>query len=290
MRSIGFGDEVDIRPRQRRVPVVREQHPLAAHHVIGDALVTQLRVGDVRVELAAPQSHRRAKELRRHHEAAGEQLAVQEDAQPVGLAHDGERVEEGLLGRAVGPVRLGQYIGGAALVHVDMGGGLGDLRHELDGARPGAHDSYPKAVEIDAVVPAGRVPRRAGEIVAPGDVGQGGPVELTDSGDHGSCLDRVAIIQGQVPHGVALVELGGCDASAETNVRAEPALGGQRVQVAQDLLLRREAAAPPPRPERERVEVRRHVAGEPGVGVVAPGPAEFGCPVDDEEVRRCPLP
>ena len=166
------GDELNVRPGQRRVPVVREQHPLAAHHVVGDALAPQLRVGD-RPELAAPQLHRRGEQFLRQDEAAGEQLAVEEDAQPVGLAHHREPVEEVLLGLAIGPVELGQHIGGAALVHVDAAGGPGDLGHELDGARPCAHDRHLPAGEVDPVVPVAGVPRRAGEVVAARDVGQG---------------------------------------------------------------------------------------------------------------------
>ena len=70
----------------------------------------------------------------------------------------------------------------------------------------------------------------------------------------------------------------------------EPALGGHRAQVIQDLLPRREAAAPPARPERERVQVRRHVTGQAGVGVVPPGPPEVVAAVDDEEVVDARLP
>ena len=277
------GDELDVAAGQRGVPVVREQHPLAAHHVAGDALLAQPRVGD-HPELAAPQLHRRRQQLLRQHEAAREQLAVEEDAQPVGLAHRREPVEEVLLGIAIGPVELGQHIGRAALVHVDLGGGLGDLGHELDDARPGAHDRHPPAGEVDLVVPAGGVPRRAGEVVAARDVRKGGPAQLADGRHDGGRLQRGAILQGEIPYGAALVELGGRHAGAETEMGPEPALVGQRVQVRQDLLPRREAAAPAAWPERERVEVRRHVAGQAGVGVVPPGPAEVGCPVEHEEV------
>ena len=80
-------DQIDVRAGQRRIPVVGEQHPLAAHDVVGDTLGAQPRVGDLGVELAAPQLHRSREELGRQDEAAGEQLAVEEDAQPVRLAH-----------------------------------------------------------------------------------------------------------------------------------------------------------------------------------------------------------
>src|ERR1700730_15401860 len=126
--------------------------------------------------------------------------------------------------------------------------------------------------------------RGAGEIVAPHDVGAGRPVELPDGGDDGAGPERVAIVESEVPSGAALVELGGGDARTEPEVGADPAVRGQSAQVGQDLLPRREATAPAGRPERERVQVRRHVAGEARVGIVAPGPPEVVASVDDEEV------
>jgi len=156
-----------------------------------------------------PQLHRRGQEFLRHHEAAGEQLAVEEGAQPVGAAHRGDPVAQDLLGVAVGPVGLGQYVRGAALVDVDVRGVLGDLGHELDGARAGAHDGHPLAGEVDAVVPAGGVPRRAGEIVPARDIGKGGPAELAHGRYDRGGLQRAAVLQDEVPQRPALVELGG---------------------------------------------------------------------------------
>jgi len=134
------------------------------------------------------------------------------------------------------------------------------------------------------------VPPRPGEAVAPRDVGQGRPVELPDGRDHGGGLERAAVVEGEVPYRAALVELGGGDARAEAEVGAEPALLGHFVQVGEDLLPGREAAAPAARPERERVQVRRDVAGQARVGVVTPGPPEIAGPVEDEEVIDACLP
>ena len=168
--------------------------------------------------------------------------------------------------------------------HLHMGGDLGDLGHELDGAGPGAHDGGPLAGEVNPVIPLRGVPRRAAEVVPARDAGQGRPVELTDGGDDGVRAQPLAVVQGELPHRAALVELGGGDAGAQPQAGAQPVLGGQRLEVAQDLLLRRKAPAPAPRPGRERVQPGRHVAGGPGVGVVPPGPAQAVALVDDEEV------
>ena len=146
--------------------------------------------------------HRSREELGRQDEAAGEQLAVEEDAQPVRLAHHREPVVEGLLGLAIWPVGLGQYVRRGALVDVHAGGRLGDLGHELDRAGPGAHDGHAPAGQAGAVVPARRMPRGTGEVAAARDVRQGGPVELPD----GIRLDGVAGGEGDVPPGMALVE------------------------------------------------------------------------------------
>ena len=239
---------------------------------------------DLRAELAAPQLHRSREELGRQDEAAGQQFAVEEDAQPVGLAHHREPVVEGLLGLAVLPVGLGQHVRRGALVDVHVGGRLGDLRHELDRAGPGAHDGHTLAGEVGAVVPARGVPGGSGEIAAARDVRQGGPVELPDRGDHGTRLDGVAVAEGEVPQGTALVEPARGDARTEAQMRAETVLLGQVTQVGQDLPLRGEAAAPAPRPERKRVQVRGHVTGGTGIGVVPPGSPGPVALVDDEEV------
>src|SRR5262249_21167606 len=106
-------------------------------------------------ELAAPQLHGSGEELRREDESAREQLAVEEDPQPVGLAYCREPVEEYVLGMAIRPIGLGQHIGSAALVDVDMGGELGDLGHELDSARSRADNGHALAGQVDIVVPSG---------------------------------------------------------------------------------------------------------------------------------------
>jgi len=105
-----------------------------------------------------------------------------------------------------------------------------------------------------------------------------------DGGDDRAGLQRAAVLEGEPPHGAALVELGGGHARAEAQVRAELALIHQRAQVGQDLLPRREAAAPAPRPERERVQGRRHITAQARVGVVPPDPPEVITPVKDDEV------
>src|SRR5690606_41699381 len=60
-----------------------------------------------------------------------------------------------LFQRGEGFVRFGQHPRGRALVKVQMGRLRGDFRHKLDGARAGANDGNPFALQVDVVVPAG---------------------------------------------------------------------------------------------------------------------------------------
>jgi hypothetical protein len=128
------------------------------------------------------------------------------------------------------------------------------------------------------------VPRRTGEIGTARDVRNGRSAELAYGGDNGGCLKRVAVIELQLPHRPALIELGRGDARPEAQAWAEPALRDQRVQVGQDLFPGREPPAPARGPERERVQVRRDVAGKAWICVIPPDPPEFVSLVDDEEV------
>ena len=136
------------------------------------------------------------------------------------------------------------------------------------------------------MVPAGRMPRGAGEVVPAGDIGQDGRAELADGADHRGRLQGFAVAEGEGPQRLVLVELGVRDPGAQAQVRAQAVLGDQRAQVGQDLLARREAPGPAPGPERERVKQRRHVAGQAGIAVVAPGPAQVIGPVQDDEVLQ----
>ncbi len=163
----------------------------------------------------APELHWPGQKLRRQDKATGEQLAIEEDAQPVGLAHHGQPVKQGLLGVTVRPVGLGQHIRCAALVDVDVAGDLGDLGHELDRAGPGADDGHTPALQVDIMVPAGGMPRGAGKPVPAGDIGKGGAAELAHSADDRGRLQRAAIVKSEVPHRAALFEPGCHDPAAE---------------------------------------------------------------------------
>src|SRR5262249_2099801 len=127
-------------------------------------------------------------------------------------------------------------------------------------------------------------PRRAGEVIPAADAGHPGPVELAHGGDERVRLERGTAIERDVPAGRAVVEPRRCDTAPEADAVANPPLRGQLLQEAWGLRVPWKPAAGASWRERERVKVRRHVAGRTGVGVVAPGSAGLVARVDDQEV------
>src|SRR5215472_5422480 len=134
------------------------------------------------------------------------------------------------------------------------------------------------------MVPVGGVPGLACELVPAGDLRQRRPAELADRADQCSPLQRTAALQGQIPERVALVESGRRYSTAEPKMRAEIVLGHQGVQVRQDLGPRREAPTPAPGAIRERVQLRRYVARQSWIAIVAPDSAEVARAVKHDEV------
>ena len=80
------------------------------------------------------------------------------------------------------------------------------------------------------------------------------------------------------------------DVRVEADVAAQPVLVGDALEVVLDLRLERPHVRPVGlRLERERVHVRRDVAGAAGIGVVAPGAADVVGLLQDQEVDALPL-
>src|SRR5207244_9593870 len=88
-----------------------------------------------------------------------------------------------------------------------------------------------------------------------------------------------------------LVELAGRDLRVQAQMVTEPVLVRAVLEVLQDLFAARVPARPVVlRLERERVEVRGDVAGEAGVGVVAPHAPDPARPLKDRERVDARLP
>ena len=160
-----------------------------------------------------------------------------------------------------------------------------DLRHVLDGAGACSDGRDPFTRSRFRVIPARRVEPAAAESLSAGDIGDVGDIEHAHRGDDGVELSRDTVLGLELPAALGVRPPQGRDAGARDEVAAELIVGGDLLQVAEDLRLVGEGLAPS-RVQRERigVEVRWHIACGAGIGVVAPGAAEPLTAVEDREV------
>ena len=212
-------------------------------------------------------------------------LAAPVDPGPVGLLHQREVAEGQPLEAGVGPVAARDDVRRGALVDVEVRGHLRHLGDDLDRRGAGADDGDPLAAQVHVVVPAGRVEDLALEAVDAVDVGQPRLGEPAGAGDERGGGDLAAVGEPDPPVLLLLVPRGVLDGGAEAEPVEDAGPRGDLAQVGVDLGLGRERARPVRvGRERERVELARHVAGRPGVGVVAPGAADVVALLDHEEV------
>ena len=135
------------------------------------------------------------------------------------------------------------------------------------------------------MVPLGRVEGRALELLDPRDRRDRRAGELAAGGDQDVELVALAGVGDQRPAPRLVVEGRADRLDAEAQVRREPEVLAQSLEVVEDLRLGRVAARPVVAGrERERVEVRGHVAGGAGVGVGAPDAADGLAALEDREV------
>ena len=140
------------------------------------------------------------------------------------------------------------------------------------------------------MIPGRGVERRAREVLQPGQVrdhrvGQRpGRADQEPGRQRGAARGRAAA-ELQPPPAAVRVPAGGGDLVAEPDVPGHPLRGRDLVQVGPDLRLRGEATGPAGiRREREAVQVRGHVTGRAGVGVVPPGAAQRVVPLQHHQV------
>ena len=278
------GDHVDVRPGERRPVVVGDQHPLAAHRVAGGELVPQVRVGDLTPQRTQGQARGEAVD-RRVQEAQAHALAYQIEPCPGGPLRAGHGAERGLLDPA-DPARQPRHDPrGGALEERQLLDRRLDLRHELDGRGAGADHRDAPAGQVVVVPPTGGVEHRAGELVDPGQVGDGRVAERAGGTDQ----DPGAVVAAggaQQPALALVVPPRLVHLVAQPQPRAYPEAVDAAAQVVPDLRLAGERVRPAGvGGEGERVEVRRDVAGAARVGVVTPGAADVLTPVEDDESR-----
>ncbi len=288
-----LGDELDVVATQHAVPPVVEQHPLAEGRVVGGGLLDQVgavtellgQVAQVEPAVALVDGVDRAAvvgprgvDLQRRVDAVVEDPAelravpagVERHvaAQPVHARVD--RLEVVLVRRD--PLRR-------ALEDRQRADRLGDRGTDLHRAGAGADDGDPLAAQVQAVGPAGGVEDLALEPVETLDVGQLGPVEDADGGDHGvggQLLDgAVTSPYDGGPGGAVLVEGEALDLGVELHVAPQVVGVGELLQVVLDLVALAEVRRPVPVEERVGVEEARGVDAAAGIGVLPPAAADL---------------
>ncbi len=278
------GDQLDVVADHRLVEVAADEGALAPERVVGSELGLELVVLDPVVDVAQ-----------------GDLL------QPIGHAvvgTEGDRVLEGPVDLvAVAPrgtsvageaalvlfterlVRARQDPLGRALVHVDLYGDLGHLRDNLCRAGPRADHGDPLPRQVVLVLPAGRVEPRTLEGLEPSDVGHGRRGEGADSAHQHVSLVAVPVCTGQAPESAFFVPAGRRDPNVGAQVRADPETVGAVLEIPENLGLLRVGLRPVGlHGEGVGVQVRRHVARRPRVGVAAPGAAHAVGRLEEHEV------
>ena len=147
--------------RQRRIPVVGDQHALAAQPELRGELAAQLGVLDLVAHVRAGDLLGAAHDLRVLDEAQQEALAAPVDAAAHGLLQERQRLVQAALEARRRPVAVGQDPRRGALEDVHLADLVGDPRDELDRRGAGADDRDALAGEVVVVVPLRRVERRA---------------------------------------------------------------------------------------------------------------------------------
>ena len=164
-------------------------------------------------------------------------------------------------------------------------------RHELDRARAGADHRDALAGEVVVVVPARRVERACPRTC------RARGCRAARAGAARRCRARARarrsvspLARRTVPRAASLRRSAPRrPAAPNRRCGAQPVLVGAALEVREDLGLLAERARPRRvRLERERVEVRRHVARGARIGVVAPGAADARRPSRGSRSRRCP--
>ena len=278
-------DQLDVGADEGRVPVRGEEDPLAADLVVGRRLGDQLRVAERAPALALGDPTERRHQPPVPGEPVGRGLEEGEHTEPRRGDTGREALEQLALPGRVGAVELRQHPGGRALVDRQALGDVGDRGHELDRAGAGADHRHPLAGELDVVIPFGGVKDRALEVLDPGDRRDLGTAELAAGGDQEVELVALAVGRDHRPAPRLRVEARLRDLDPEPQMRAQAELGDAVLEVGEDLGLRRVAARPAVAGrERERVQVRGHVAGRAGVGVGAPDAAHGVAALEDRQL------
>jgi len=283
--------DADIAARQRRVIVVRDQHALAAERVVGRDRAAQRRVRHLLADMAQCELLHVLHQPRMDREAEHARFEHPVEAAAHELLRERQRAEQPLFEPREAAVGLRHDPRRRALEQRERLHARRDLRHELDRARAGADHGDALAFERIRVIPLLRVERAAAEILDARNRRQRGARQAAHAGHQHARRQPLAVRERQTPALRALVVFGALQFVVHPQMRADPEALHAVFEIRADLGLRREHARPARvRRERERVDVRLHVAGAPGIVVVAPRAADRGRLLEHDEIRDARLP
>lgn len=144
---------------------------------------------------------------------------------------------------------------------------------QLHAGRAVADDADAPAVQRHTVIPSGTVEHAALEAILPLDVGQAGMVQYAGGGDHDIRFILQAALHLEAP--AAIFERAANDFLVEANHLVDFVFFCRAFEVVLHFGAGRQHVAPVRiRFERIGIGMRRHVAGEAGIGILAPGAAD----------------
>ncbi|MCY1422702.1 hypothetical protein D9M71_383940 [compost metagenome] len=270
------GDQLGIRMLDRLVVVGRVDQALAGGAVGGAQLLAQYRIADAVLQVVAGdgfdfEDFRRVGVEHR----IGEAL----DVGQVGffVLH---ALEQGAVGAEGGLLLLAERqvfhredpLRGALEV-LELAGAGGQRGDDLHAGGTVADDADAPAIQRNAVIPAGAVQQVALEAVQAADVRSVGVVQHAGGGDDDVRAVAQAALHLQLP--AAVDEFAADDFLVEADQLVDPILLHRALEILLDFRARWQEAAPVGVGlEGVGVGVRGHVAGQAGVGVLAPGAAD----------------
>ncbi len=277
-------DHLDVRLCERRQVLIGEEDPLAAEAVARFELGPQRGVGHLAREILFGDALEDSHQARFLGEPEDEQLGAPVECATHQLHRRGEALEQAPQARVDLRVAARHDPRRGALIDLQLADFGLDLGDELDGGRARADHRDPLAGERVFVIPLRGVEGGALEGVEALQLGQRRLAQAAHAADQdlgGEVAGRAV----DLPQ-AALFAPGGLEQLvAEADVRRHAVFVGDAFQVGLDLRLGRAQARPVRvERERERVQVRGHVAGAARVAVVAPGPAETRGALEQHEV------
>src|SRR5580704_6490283 len=277
-------DQLSIGPCQCGIVIIRHEDALAAQFIVRFQRRAQFWVANLLLEMMCrdfrclPANKAIAKE------AKHAKLLPPENELPKRPHDQWETAESPLPFFRNRKIHARNDPGRGALEKIKLSSTRSDLRNKLDGACTSADDSYALAIQVDAVIPSGRMKFRAHKTLNARELGILRHVQTTDSRDEHLRADAHPLTGGSVPQALCLIPNG------FVKTRIQPDVGGEFValdaafQIIVNFLLAGIHARPIRRwLEGKGIQMRRNVAGATGITVVVPSSTDVVALFDNQK-------